>query len=121
MDDSQRKMEDGIRRGSDMLLEAIKAARAGTCPATPLQPVKLPPDWGEKAAIAKELSEKSHFRNLGKRVPSYDRARIMLREGYTIRDIAAALKCSNQKAAAMVKAIQEQKPVDEELRGKLWG
>lgn len=121
MDDSQRKMEDDIRRGTQLLGEAIRAARAGTHPATPLHPVKLPPDWGKKAEIAKELSEKSHFRNMGKKVPSYDRARIMLREGYTIRDIAAALKCSHQKATAMVKAIQEQKPADEELRGKLWG
>jgi hypothetical protein len=121
MDDSYTNYVKDMERGSQMLLAAINAARAGTCPATPLQPVRLPPDYTKHAAIAKELSEKSHFRNLGKRVPSYDRARIMLREGYTIRDIAAALKCSHQKATAMVKAIKEQKPADDDLRGKLWG
>jgi hypothetical protein len=120
MDDSYTNYVKDMERGSQMLLAAINAARAGTCPATPVRALRLPPDWNKRERERQLISER---RTSPKDNPIFDytRARIMLREGYTIRDIAAALKCSHQKATAMVKAVKEQKPADDDLRGKLWG
>ncbi len=47
---SDRAHREAMERGSDMLLRAIRDARRGVCPATPVWPVKLPPDWSDRVA-----------------------------------------------------------------------
>ena len=44
MDDAYRKHCEDMQRGSNMLRDAILAHLRGTCPATPKEPCKLPPD-----------------------------------------------------------------------------
>jgi DNA-binding NarL/FixJ family response regulator len=90
-----------MEAGSYMLLKAITALRNGTCPATPVKPYRLPPDWSDRVnPYGDKPKERAKYR------PSNERVIELIRQGFTAGQIAARLKISTQKATAIMAAIK---------------
>lgn len=90
-----------MERGSARLAEAIKWARKGYNPATPDEPMKLPPDWTNK--IAPDYAKKAkHPRS----APSAARVREMMERGMQANEIASVLKQSRERVEGIMRKIK---------------
>jgi DNA-binding NarL/FixJ family response regulator len=102
-----------MEAGSDMLLKAIKAARNGTCPATPVKPYRLPKDY---------IGQEANLKARGLK-PITERVADLMSEGKSAREIAAALHCSRDKAARLMRAVSNPPSADlaQRLAAPVWG
>lgn len=113
---SDLNWQDEVRIGSANLLAAIRAARAGTCPATPMQPVKLPPDY------TNATGPKPDTRIRGSMTSTEKVAALMARKK-SPSEIARELDITTQKATSMIANIRKRRPpseLDVAMRAKLW-
>ena len=116
MADAQFRKE--MERASNQLVQAIHWARKGYNPATPTEPMKLPPDWSSREQRAIEIRERAAPR------PSNERIREMMERGMRPGQIARDLKMSAQKVTWVMKAIKLQRrrdDLDEHINQSLWG
>ena len=74
---------------SDNLLQAIRAARAGTCVVTPTKPLKLPPDAKER--IEKPRAPRQ-FSTKGVSLLPLDRVKHLMRAGANPQEIAEIMR-----------------------------
>jgi DNA-binding NarL/FixJ family response regulator len=105
MADAQFRKE--MERASDQLVRAIHWARKGYNPATPTEPMKLPPDWSSREQRVIEMKERAVPR------PSNERIREMMERGMKPGEIARELKMSAQKVTWVMKAIKLQRRRDD--------
>jgi hypothetical protein len=118
--ESDRLNRQHMENGSKMLLDAILWARQGRNPGTREEPIRLPPDFTNKAAP----DYASMRGNRPEKRPSNERIREMIERGLEAHQIATELKCSRQKVVAIMKAIKLQRRPDrrdEMIRTGLWG
>ncbi len=95
--------QDNIREGSDNLLAAIKAARAGTCPATPVEPVGLPKDLRERKET---IPARRRFSLKGVPLLPFDRVKHLLDAGATPREIADITRMSRERVDYWIERVQ---------------
>lgn len=118
MDDAYRKHCEDMRRGSDMLRDAILAHLRGTAPATRLEPVKLPPDF-----TGREYQPRPSRKRKVQR-PTNERVKEFMDLGMSAGQIGAELNISQQKARSIMQIIRNRRSpteLDLALKAKLWG
>jgi hypothetical protein len=104
---------DYMEKASAQLLRAILDARAGTCPATPLNPAGLPRDYSNASGPKDDTRPRWGVDSGG-----LDQVEALMQRGKKAGEIAQAMGINVQKAVWMMKGVRNRrKPVS----SILWG
>lgn len=116
---SDRAHREAMERGSDMLLRAIRDARMGVCPATPVWPVKLPMDYSNATGPKADDRKRDGVPQGG-----IDHVEQLMARKMKAGEIAEELGVNVQKATWMMAGVRKRRgpsDFDRRLREPLWG
>ena len=102
---SDQKYRSAMTASSNMLRNAVIAAKRGTAVVSPSKPAGLPRHGNERGLSAEKDNERRRQNRAMRQIPPMDRVRQLYESGATPQEIGAITKRSHQKITRMLMSM----------------